>query len=60
MNRLLHSSKFWLAVLGVVNTIASYYLNIPDEIWASVDALLVTVIVTIAAEDVAEKSHPVE
>jgi hypothetical protein len=56
MTRLLHSSKFWLAVLGVINTVVSHYLNIPAEVWASVDGLLVTVIASTAAEDVAEKS----
>lgn len=55
MQRLWKSSKFWLAVLGVVNTLVSHYLDIPPEVWASVDALLLTVIVSITAEDAAAK-----
>jgi len=57
MARLLKSSKFWLAVLGVVNTLVSHYLNIPVEVWASVDALFLVVIASICAEDVATKSN---
>lgn len=52
---LLKSRKFLLAVLGVVNTLVSHYLDVPTEVWASVDALLLAVIAGIAAEDVAEK-----
>lgn len=55
MQRLLKSSKFWLAVLGVINTLVSYYLNVPAEVWASVNALFLTVIITVCAEDVALK-----
>lgn len=50
------SRKFWLAVLGVVQTIAAHYLNIPEPIWISVNALLVTLITGIAIEDAGAKA----
>ena len=53
---LLKSRKFLLAILGVANTLTSHYCNIPTEVWASIDALLLAVIAGIAAEDSAEKS----
>ena len=53
---LFQSRKFWLAALAVVNTLVSYYLDIPAEVWGSVDALLVSVIVGITAEDAALKA----
>lgn len=52
---LLKSRKFLLAILGVINTLVSHYCNIPAEVWASIDALLLAVIAGIAAEDSAEK-----
>jgi hypothetical protein len=54
---LLYSRKFLLAVLGFVQTVAAHYLEIPTEIWAAVDLLLVTVIVGIAYEDGAVKGN---
>jgi hypothetical protein len=52
---LLRSRKFMLAVLGVVNTLVSHYLDIPPDVWQSVDALLLAVIAGIALEDAAAK-----
>jgi hypothetical protein len=52
---LLRSRKFLLACLGVVNTLASHYLDIPKDVWLSIDALLLAVIAGIAVEDAAEK-----
>lgn len=52
---LLHSRKFLVALLGVITTLVSHYLHIDPEVWGSIDALLVTVILGIAAEDSAEK-----
>jgi hypothetical protein len=55
MQRLLKSSKFLLAVLGVVNTLVSHYLSIPDDVWQSVNVLLLAVVAGIAVEDAAAK-----
>lgn len=48
---LLYSRKFWLAVVGVVQTLALAYLEVPPEVWTSINALLVVVIGSIAYED---------
>lgn len=52
---LLHSRKFLIALLGVITTLVSHYLHIDPEVWASIDALLLTVIAGIAYEDGKEK-----
>lgn len=56
MKSLLTSRKFWLAVFAVVQTIVLHYFEIPKDIWVAIDALIVTVIVSIAVEDAGEKS----
>jgi hypothetical protein len=53
---LLQSRKVWLAILGVITAIVSYYLDVPAEVWVPIEGLLFTVIVTITAEDVALKA----
>ncbi|MHB0966027.1 MAG: hypothetical protein ACYC36_06175 [Bellilinea sp.] len=55
MNGLLHSRKFWLAVFGVVQAVVAHYLNIPDDIWQSIVALVIVLIGSIAVEDAALK-----
>jgi len=55
MASLLRSRKFWLAVFGVVQTLVFHYFAIDPEIWASIDALVIVLITTIAVEDAAEK-----
>jgi hypothetical protein len=56
MNGLLKSRKFWLAVFAVIQTVVLHYLSIPQDIWAAIDGLIVTVILSIAIEDAGEKS----
>lgn len=51
MANLLKSRKFWLAVFGVIQSVVLYYLNVPDEIWQTIAALVATVIAGIAIED---------
>jgi hypothetical protein len=51
MALLLKSRKFWLAVFGVVQAIVLHYLQIPDEIWQTIAALVSVVIAGIAIED---------
>lgn len=55
---LVRSRKFWIAVFGLVTNLVFYFLpEFPTEIWASVDAIVLALIGTIAAEDVAAKWH---
>jgi hypothetical protein len=55
MNGLLRSRKFWLAVFGIIQTLVSHYLQIPADIWAAIDGLVIVLIASITAEDVAVK-----
>lgn len=57
MESLLKSRKFWLAVFGVVQALVLHYLNVPEEIWQSITALISVLIATIAVEDFAVKSN---
>lgn len=51
MKTLLYSRKFWLAVFGVVQAVVLHYLNVPDDIWQSIAALVAVLIASIAVED---------
>ena len=51
----MYSRKFWLAVFGVVQALVLYYLEVPEEIWQSIVALVMVLIGSIAVEDAAEK-----
>jgi hypothetical protein len=55
LNGLLQSRKFWLAVFGVVQAIVLHYLAVPQEIWMSIEGLVMVLIAGIAIEDAAEK-----
>ena len=55
MKSLLKSRKVLLAALGVLQTAGSLYLNLPAELWVSINAFLLAVIGTIAIEDAADK-----
>ncbi len=53
---LLHSRKFWLAVIAVVQTLLfSLVPNFPSEIWLAIDVLLGVLITAIAIEDIGAK-----
>jgi hypothetical protein len=54
------SRKFWLAVLGVAQTLVLHYLDVPKEVWGAINALLITVITGIAIEDAGAKAGSVE
>lgn len=56
---LFRSRKFLLALFGAIQAIVLHYVNVPDEIWQSIAALVAVVIAGIAAEDAAEKSRSV-
>lgn len=52
LNGLLHSRKFWLAVFGLITNIIFHFIpDFPTDIWQSVDALVVVLIMAIAIED---------
>lgn len=55
MESLFKSRKFWLAVFGVIQTIVSHYLEIPQDIWMAINVLVAVLIGGIAIEDAAEK-----
>jgi hypothetical protein len=55
MNGLLYSRKFWLAVFGVIQALVLYYLEVPDEVWQAISALVGVLIASIAVEDAANK-----
>jgi len=56
LSTLLGSRKFWLSVVGVVQTILfSAIPDFPQEVWVAIDALLIVLIGTIAGEDMATK-----
>ena len=53
---ILKSRKFWLAVFGVVQTVVFHFLpDIDPSLWQAIDALVIVLISTIAAEDAALK-----
>ena len=56
MKSLLYSRKFWLGVFGVIATIVSHYLAIPDDIWQSIVVLVGVLIASIALEDAGLKA----
>jgi len=53
---LLMGRKFWLAVVALVQTCVFAFTDVPHVLWLSIDALLVSVIITIAWEDSALKA----
>jgi hypothetical protein len=55
MSSLLRSRKFWLAVFGIVQALVLHYLAVPEEVWQSIVALVMTVIAGIALEDAGAK-----
>ena len=57
MASLLKSRKFWLAMLALAQTVLFQFVpSFPMEVWLSIDAVLVVLIGSIAAEDAASKS----
>jgi len=54
--RLARSRKFWLAVVGVVQSVVFAVMpEFPQEVWMAIDGLLAILIAAIAVEDAAEK-----
>lgn len=57
MNGLLKSRKFWLAVWALIQTVAGHYINLPTDIIAALDAVVITLIAAIAAEDIGKANR---
>ena len=55
MSSLLYSRKFWLAVFGIVQALVFHYLQVPDDIWQAIAALVGVLIASIAVEDAGKK-----
>jgi len=56
LQALLHSRKFWLAVVALVQTILFQFVpQFPQEVWLSINGVLAVLIAAIAVEDAAEK-----
>ncbi len=56
LNSLVHSRKFWLSVIAVIQTVVFSLLpNFPDEVWQAVNVILLWLVGMIAAEDAAMK-----
>ena len=54
MQSLLKNPKFWLAVVGVVQSIVLNFVpSIPQAIWISIDALIGVVIASLTVDDAA-------
>lgn len=58
LESLIRSRKVWLAAVGVLQTFIFYFIpNFPQEVWLSVNGVLIVVIGTIAWEDSAQKRY---
>ena len=44
-------ASFWLAVVGVLQSFLFYYVDVPKELWISVDALIGIVIASLTIND---------
>ena len=56
MSSLLHSRKFWLAVVALAQTVLFAFVpDFPQEVWEAINTVLLVLIAAIAAEDAAEK-----
>ena len=53
---LFKSRKFWLAVVGVVQTAVFFFWpGMPEELWQAINTILLVLIGAIAVEDAANK-----
>jgi len=56
LKQLFASRKFWLAVIGVAQTVLFQFVpDFPAEVWQAINVLLLAVIGGIALEDAADK-----
>ena len=52
---LLHSRKFWLTVVAILQTVLLQYFEVAPEIWEAINTILMFLIGMIAVEDAATK-----
>lgn len=52
MNTIFKNPKFWLAVVGVIQSIILYYIKLPESIWLSIDVLIGVVIASLTADQI--------
>ena len=56
LKQLFASRKFWLAVVGVAQTVLFQFVpNFPAEVWQAINVLILAVIGGITIEDAADK-----
>ena len=54
MDAILKSRNFWLAVVGVLQSFLFYYIDVPQELWLSIDVLIGVLITAFTVEDAAK------
>lgn len=55
IKNLLRSRKFWLMIVGIVQTIVLEYFGVSQEVWQAINTLLLILIGAIAVEDAGAK-----
>ncbi len=56
LGSLLRSRKFWLAVVGVIQTVVFFFWpGMPEQLWQAINTILMVLIGAIAVEDAAKK-----
>ena len=55
LSLLLKNKSFWVAFLALAQTLVLRYLNVPDDVWLSIDGLLVVIIGIFTADDIGSK-----
>jgi len=56
LSSLLHSRKFWLSVIAIIQTIVFHLIpNFPAEVWQAINVILLFLVGMIAVEDAAAK-----
>jgi hypothetical protein len=53
LQSLLKNKAFWLAVVALLQTILLNYLNVPNDIWISINAILMVLIAAFTIDDAA-------
>lgn len=52
---LFKNKSFWVALLAVIQTLVLKYLNVPSDVWMSIDGLLIVVVGIFTADDIGSK-----
>ncbi len=51
---LIHSKAFWTALIAVISAIVMTYVNVPQNIWIPIEALLGTVVIIFTGDEVGQ------